>query len=271
MFASGKGNLRSSTVITSIPLRLLSLARDLKRRKAREARGLFTIEGTRAVSELIDSPLRIRGVLREDGYGQNPRERELLSHVDRRGVEMVTVGADDLASVADTEQPQGIVAVAEIPRARMADLADRPMQRWLVLDAVQDPGNLGTNLRTAAAFGVSGVLILPGTVDPWNAKVVRSAMGASFRLPLVPVTMDELGEFLLARGIPLWAADAGGDELEAQAAPARLALAVGNEGAGLSAALLDLAERRVAVPISTEVESLNVAVATGILLYLLRM
>ena len=184
---------------------------------------------------------------------------------------MVVVSAEELRSVADTEQPQGIVAIARVPRSTLGNLpAGSSEQRWLVLDGVQDPGNLGTILRTAAAFGVGGVLALPGTVDAWNAKVVRSTMGASFRMPVVPVDLNELHDFLVAREVVLWATDSAGEDIGAVAAPPRLALAVGNEGQGLSPALLALAERKVAIPITTEVESLNVDVATGILLYVLR-
>jgi TrmH family RNA methyltransferase len=142
--------------------------------------------------------------------------------------------------------------------------------RYLVLDGVQDPGNVGTMLRTAAAFDVAATFALPGTVDLWNAKVVRSAMGALFHRPTLSITWASLAEFLRAHDIPLWGADAAGEPFDGAAAPERVALAVGNEGRGLSPAVRDAAARRIALPITGPVESHNVAVAAGILLYSLR-
>jgi len=135
---------------------------------------------------------------------------------------------------------------------------------------VQDPGNVGTIVRTAAALGASAVVATPGTVDLWNAKVVRSAMGAGFHLPTLASTWDALDAFRRRESLALWGGDAGGTPLHELKPPERLALVVGNEGAGLSADARRLVDRLVALPIAETVESLNVAVATGILLYQLR-
>jgi TrmH family RNA methyltransferase len=180
----------------------------------------------------------------------------------------------DFASAADTESPQGVLAVAAVPERSLAALALPATARLVVLDGIQDPGNAGTILRTAAALGADAVLALPGTVDLWNAKVVRSAMGALFVRPAVSCGWDELDRFRDAHDVALWGADAGGDPVDAvvaqRALPARLALAVGNEGNGLSVELRARADRFVSLPIAADVESLNVAVAAGILLYTLR-
>jgi TrmH family RNA methyltransferase len=139
--------------------------------------------------------------------------------------------------------------------------------RLLVLDAVQDPGNVGTILRTAAALGADATVALPGTVDLWNAKVIRSSMGANFHHHCLHLQLAELEAFLKAENIPLWGADAGGKPIADIVAPSRLALAVGNEGAGLSSSVRERVAQMVSLPISASVESLNVAVAAGILLY----
>jgi TrmH family RNA methyltransferase len=140
----------------------------------------------------------------------------------------------------------------------------------LVLDGVQDPGNVGTILRTAAALGTTATVALPGTVDLWNAKVVRSAMGAQFHHFCLSSTWDELAEFRRERDLALWAAYAAGEPIDAVSAPGRLMLAVGNEGSGLSPRVRQEASALVSLPIAPGVESLNVAVATGILLYEVR-
>jgi len=188
------------------------------------------------------------------------------------------VSEADFATAAETETPQGILAIAEVPRRdwqRLADGLPASAYRILVLDAVQDPGNAGALIRTAAALGAAATVALPGTVDLWNAKVVRSAMGAHFHHPAFASTWAELVAFLDEREAVLWAGDSSGELLDVVLQrradlPPRLALAVGNEGGGLSSLIRERAEKLVALPIAPAVESLNVAVATGILLYELR-
>jgi len=253
-------------------LRLLTLARDLRRRRARDRQGLFVAEGVRAVEELIQSPLRVRGALVDPPrLAATPRGAALRQRLDAAGVELLEVGERDFDSAAETESPQGILAVAEVPRRQLETLLVGPAARIAVLDAIQDPGNVGTILRTAAALGAAATVALPGTVDLWNAKVVRSSMGAHFRHPALPSTWDELDAFRRVRGAALWLADAGGEPLDAAEPPAGpLCLVLGNEGSGASAEARRRADRVVSLPIASTIESLNVAVAAGILLYELR-
>lgn len=249
-------------------MKLLSLARDLKRRKARERQRLFVSEGVRAVEELLRSPLSIRGALVAPQLLDAPRGAALAQLL-RSRVEVQETAATEFASAAETESPQGVIAIAEVPERSFTDLGDSWNGVVLVLDAVQDPGNVGTILRTAAALGAVATVALPGTVDLWNAKVVRSGMGAHFKHPAFSSTWSELDSFRERTGMKVFAADAAGESVSSVKAPPRVALVVGNEGAGLSADALSRADRTVALPLSPGVESLNVAVATGILLYLL--
>jgi TrmH family RNA methyltransferase len=251
-------------------VRLLTLARDLKRRKARERQQLFVSEGVRAVEELLRSPLTVRGALIAPQLRDSPRGASLERSLRDRNVELAEVTSSEFASAAETESPQGVLVIAEVPTRTLDQLSATADLRLLVLDALQDPGNVGTILRTAAALGVTATVALPGTVDLWNAKVVRSAMGAHFRHLALSCTWDELDAFCAARGIPVWAADVGGTMVDREAAPPRLALVVGNEGSGVSDAVRERADRLVAIPIASTVDSLNVAVATGILLHELR-
>lgn len=267
-------------------MKLLTLARDLQRRKAREKHGLFVAEGVRAVEALLASPCQVTGLLVSEATladsaadsAADPttdRVAALVASATRRGLPVVSVDAAAFASAASTESPQGVLAVASIPLQTLV----APVQttaRYLVLDAVQDPGNVGTIVRTAAALGVTATLALPGTVDLWNAKVVRSTMGALFTHPVMPITWEEARAFFDAHGVACWAGDVDGDPLPqavadgARPVPHRVALLVSNEGAGLSPALRDRVDRLVAIPMAAGVESLNVAVATGILLYALQ-
>jgi TrmH family RNA methyltransferase len=200
----------------------------------------------------------------------NPRGAALRDELAARGVDVTEVTRAEFDSAADTDTPQGILAIAAVPARSLDEHGTTPFVRIVVLDAVQDPGNVGTLVRTAAALGASATVALPGTVDLWNTKVVRSAMGAHFHHPALHCTWDELEQFLTRTETSLWGADARGAPLDDTAAPPRLALAVGNEGAGLSPRVRTAAARLVSLPLSPGVESLNVAVATGIFLYELR-
>ena len=251
-------------------MKLLTLARDLQRRKARERLGLFVAEGVRAVEELLRSPLRVHGALLSPALTDAPRGGALRASLAARGIPLEEVGAREFQSAADTESPQGVLAIAEVPTTALDTLHLPEHARLLLLDANQDPGNVGTLLRTAAAFGVVATLALPGTVDLWNAKVVRSAMGALFRHPVFSTTWDALDAFRASHSVELWGADTSGEPPGTHRVPSRLGLVVGNEGSGLTDAARARVTRLVGIPIADDIESLNVAVAAGILLHQLR-
>jgi TrmH family RNA methyltransferase len=248
-------------------MKLLSLARDLQRRKARERQSLFVAEGVRAVEELLASPLRVIGALATAEASANERLARVRASVEGRSIELAVISERDFLSASDTDTPQGILAVAEIPARALPSVTMAERSRVLVLDAIQDPGNVGTILRTAAAFDIAATVAMPGTVDLWNAKVVRSAMGALFSHNALHATWKELDTFLTGNAMVLWGADAAGARLGDRGAPPRLAIAVGNEGSGLTSEARSRVSHTVSIPTAPTVESLNVAVAAGILLH----
>jgi len=264
-------------------MRLLTLARDLRRRRARERQGYFVVEGIRANEELLKSRLEVVGVLMAPQLDGTARGQALRAAWKQRGVATSEVSEREFASAAETESPQGVLSVVTVPTRGVADLNGRARLRLVILDAVQDPGNTGAIIRTAAALGADATIALPGTVDVWNAKVVRSAMGAHFHHLTFHTTWDELRTFLAAEGCELWGSEGsvgsrGSIDLPLPAVrgtdiplsvPAKLALAMGNEGSGLTPMVRDATQRMVRNPINRSVDSLNVAVATGILLYAL--
>lgn len=241
------------------------LVRSLARRKMREREGRFVAEGVRVVEELLDAGLVPELALVTPTLEETERGRRLGQAL--QGPALRRVGSRELARLADTETPQGVLVVARVPHAELSDVGGEGGPA-LVLDGVQDPGNVGTLLRTAVAFGASALVALPGTVDPWNPKVVRATAGLCFRLPVVQTVPEALLSWSRQRGFTLLGADAGGTPVDVVAAPERLALVVGNEGAGLSPEVAGTVAFQVAVPMRTG-ESLNVAVAAGILLYLM--
>ncbi|HYW13224.1 MAG TPA: RNA methyltransferase [Longimicrobium sp.] len=244
-----------------------SLIRSLRQRKARQAEGLFLAEGVRAVEDLLASPLPVRLAVASSSLGDTPRGQALLHLLSTHGVALRETDDRTLAALADTETPQGILAAAPIPAAGLDALRmeDDPAV-LLVLDAVQDPGNFGTLARTAEALGAAGLVALPGTVDPWNPKSVRAAMGSTFRLPVVEAGWDALAPFLRAHGAETLAAVVGGAPL-GDARPLRAALVLGNEGAGVGDETRAHADRAVGIPLRGRAESLNVAAAGAILLH----
>jgi TrmH family RNA methyltransferase len=252
-------------------VRLLTLARDLQRRKARERNQYFVSEGVRAVEELVRAGLDVRGALVSPQLDATPRGERLRAALTAGGIETAEVSEEEFASAAQTDSPQGVLAIAVIPALSLSAVAPTSRCRILALDAVQDPGNVGTMLRTAAALGAAATVALPGTVDLWNAKVVRSAMGSLFSHTATKATWAEFDEWRAAHNVTLWGADAHGEPLPAlvNGAPSRLAIVVGNEGGGLTEPARMRSDRLVGLPIAG-VDSLNVAVAAGVLLYELR-
>ena len=251
-------------------MRLLTLARDLKRRRAREKHQLFVAEGVRSVEELLRSAVKIRGALVAPQLLDAPRGAGLAGALREKNIVVEEVPANVFGSAAETEAPQGVLAIAEVPPHSFSELGVDWSGIVLVLDAVQDPGNVGTILRTAAALGVAATIALPGTVDLWNAKVVRSGMGSHFRHLAFSSTWAELDSFRTDASAAVFVADAAGQAADRTDVPSRIVLIVGNEGAGVSQEARSRADRVVSIPITSDVESLNVAVATGILLYSLR-
>jgi TrmH family RNA methyltransferase len=250
---------------------LQTLIRDLRLRRGRERRGLALAEGVRLIEEALATGIGFRGAAVAPALEGTTRGTALKAALERAAVALTPVTDRELVELADTEHPQGVVAVIEPRRWSLRDVSAGVGAVVLVLDGVQDPGNVGTILRTTFALGGSGVIALKGTAELYSPKVLRGSMGALFRLPAVSADHAEFGEWAAAQGVEVWVADAQGAPVETVAGgPSRrrpVALALGSEGAGVSPALAALAVRRVGIPLLPGAESLNVAVAAGILLH----
>lgn len=228
-------------------------------RRARAVEGLFVVEGARLVNELLQAGLAPELVLYTPDYAEQPAGAAQLANLSG---EMLAVNDAVMKTASDTQTPQGVLAVVPMP-----GLTPPPGNDFLlVVDGLQNPGNLGAILRSAEAAGVPGILLAPGTVDPFNPKVVRGAAGAHFRLPLQLATWDAIREALA--GLTVYLADTDGgafyDRVDWRKPSA---LIVGSEGHGGSSQANTLANVRVSIPMMGGAESLNAAVATGILLF----
>ncbi len=237
--------------------------RDLRTTRARRERGRFAIEGPTLLGEA-----RRSGIALEELYGTAAAFAEhagLVGDLEAAGTAVYEVPERTLARLSDLETPPGLLAVAVTPVTGLADVLARPGP-VLLLCAVSDPGNAGTLVRSAEAFGAAGVLFGRGGADPYAPKVVRAAMGSLFRLAAATVSADEVLAAATETGRPLIAATLEGEPLAGAVLPANAILAVGNERHGV-AGFLPRWDRAVRIEQASTTESLNAAVAGSILLY----
>lgn len=226
--------------------------------------GMFAIEGEHLVEEALQSGIELRTLFLT--------ARQEVPDGMPHGVEVVHLTEEVFASAVETRSPQGIAALIDPPVYELTDVLERQASTLLVIAAgLQDPGNLGTIIRSAEAFGASGVIVTPGTVSAWNQRALRASVGSVFRTPVVALTLDQIAVLQTTHGIRYLAAvgAAGDGVLAAKDADLRqpIALLIGNEGAGLAQEWLDLADQRITIPCPGPVESLNAAVAASLLLY----
>jgi len=249
---------------------LETLIRDLRLRRGRERRGLALAEGIRLVEEALAARVPLRHAAVSPALEATPRGAALKTALAAAGVPLVELDDRALAGLADTEHPQGVIAVFEPPSWSLEKLTPRAGEVVVVLDGVQDPGNVGAIARTALALGATGMIALKGTAELTNPKVVRGAMGALFRFPAVSATDEECLAWAKRLGATFWVTDSTGERPSGQRLTAPVALVLGNEGAGIRPEIEREASRRLSIPLTGGVESLNVAVAAGILLYEVR-
>jgi TrmH family RNA methyltransferase len=233
--------------------------------------GCIALEGQHLLEEALRSGLRVQTVfLRSGSERALSALRELFAtHITNApDPEILELPPDIFLSAVVTESPQGLAALVEAPEFSWPDLLRTANPLVLVCAGIQDPGNLGTLVRSAEAFGAAGVVALPGTVSLWNAKALRASAGSAFRLPLISASADEAFSILRKNGILLLAATVAGGACAAEidlSGPA--ALLVGNEGSGLPEGWIAHADRRISISYPGPVESLNAAIAGSVLLY----
>jgi len=238
----------------------------LKTRSGRDKHEAFVVEGIRVVEEAMNAGVDLKFAVVSPTLADSRRGAALAERLEQHTT-VRAASESELRDIADAETPQGVIAVASIPHVELARLRIAGRGIVLILDAIQDPGNLGTLVRSADAFGVAGVIALPGTVDYWNPKVVRAAAGASFHVPLVSASESQTWEWLTRHSFVICGADMSGNDAGLATPGERIALVVGNEGSGLRKETRSRVAHMLAIPMPGRAESLNVAVAAGILLY----
>jgi TrmH family RNA methyltransferase len=229
------------------------------------ASGLMLIEGVRLAEEALAAGVEIVEAAALTELGETVRGAALAEALARREVPIRGVDRGVLESLSDVESSQGILLIARRPPP--SDDAPPTGALALVLAGVQNPGNVGGLLRTAEGAGVARVFVGEGTADPFAPKALRGAMGSAFRIPLHEVKTAVAVERLRNAGAVVWAAAEGGTRYDAVDWRRPSALVVGNEGAGLPNDVVTACNGRVTVPMAGRVESLNVGVAAGVILF----
>ncbi|MFJ9291390.1 TrmH family RNA methyltransferase [Bacillus halotolerans] len=230
----------------------------LHTKKERTKTNTYLIEGEHLVEEALKSPGAVKEILVKD-------EADISPNLDM-GIQCYVLSEDAFSAVTETETPQRIAAVCYMPEEHLA-----PPKRVLLIDAVQDPGNLGTMIRTADAAGLDAVVLGDGTADAFNGKTLRSAQGSHFHIPVVRRNLQSYVDELKAEGVKVYGtALQNGAPYQDISPSGSFALIVGNEGAGVDAGLLEKTDLNLYVPLYGQAESLNVAIAAAILMYHLR-
>jgi TrmH family RNA methyltransferase len=243
-------------------------ARSLRERKARAASGLFLVEGTFHIGAALEMSAALDYVLYADELLDTPFARGLIGKLNERGIETLETTAEILESLTDKEHQQGLLAVAHQSLGSLSSLIPQPSSLLVAIVAPQDPGNLGSILRTMDAAGAEALVLLDGGVDPYHPSAVRAAMGAHFTRLIAQASFADFAAWARQHGVHVYgsSAHASADYREATyTRPA--ALLLGSEREGLSSSQLAACELVVKMPMHGKVTSLNLSVAAGILLY----
>ena len=224
------------------------------------------MEGLSIIKEAINAKLQIKHTAYTENFIASRNGKELLSYLRHLNLQLISVSEKKMAQISTLTTPPGIIAIAKTPTSNI--LINKAVKTILILEEIQDPGNLGTILRTALGSGCSGVASMKKTVDFYNSKVIRGSMGAIFHIPCESgwdleniKSLRKQGVRIITtvprHGIPYWEANFSG----------HVGFIIGNEAKGVSKEIIDLSDLTVTIPLDSRADSLNVAVAAGILLF----
>ncbi len=255
--------------ITSLDNQIVKMASSLSEKKYRDREGLYILEGPNMIREALENSGKARFIfLKAESTSQEARN--LAENADANGLAVYEVSDSVYEKISQTETPQGILAILEKPkRNRESFLKDCENKNLLVIDRVQDPGNIGTLLRTAEAAGMGGAVVIKGSGDPFSPKAVRAASGATERFPIIfTESASDTVSILKNAGKKVFATAMNGTTVYYKAdLKENAAIVVSNEGNGASQEILDAADEILSIPMEGKTESLNVAIASGIIMF----
>lgn len=256
-------------LITSLSNPKIKQARALRQRKQRDATGLFLVEGLFHIGEALAAQAPIEYLCYAPDLLEGDFARQLIDRARAEGLTCYETIADVLGSVAEKENPQGVIAVVRERRVELAALTPQNFPWGVAIVSPQDPGNVGAILRTIDAVGASGLILLDNGVDPYHPTAVRASLGSIFWYPIVSASFEEWAHWARQQGYHIYGTSAKGSvnyqEVEVYERP--LIVLMGSEREGLSREQAAICPRLVRLPMHGHVSSLNLAVATGVMLY----
>ena len=269
------GNLRQPDLLAMLSKEKLKELAKLKTKKGRKTQGKFLIEGLHLCEEMANSNWETESVLFTSSFRELLGGKKLLQKFQRKNVKTIPVKNEVVKKLSDTVTPQGIIGVVKIKNFSLDKVWPKGFNIILALDAIRDPGNVGTLIRTADAFGIDGVMLSCDSAELYNPKVVRSTMGSIFHLPISDdVDLEKTIPGLKRWNFKIFGTDAKeGEDLDkldyfGPMGPAeKICLLIGSEAKGLNKKLLNLSDAIIRIPTYGKAESLNASVAGGILLY----
>lgn len=255
--------------ITSLSNRHVKSIKLLHRRKYREKNGEFIIEGLRIVEHALDNNVHIGAVYYSDEILATSRGHTLLNRISYNNINLYKVNERVFREISTTDNPQGILGVVKRKYYNIDDIIDKEKLFLIVLDRLQDPGNVGTIIRTADSAGVDGIIVLKGTVDIYNSKTIRSTMGSIFTTPIIHVDYPtNIVSILKSHNIDIVATDLNAKNYYFQMDYSnKNAIIIGNEAEGICQELIEHSNIKVKIPIVGNAESLNASIASGIIMY----
>ncbi|AFS77928.1 tRNA/rRNA methyltransferase SpoU [Gottschalkia acidurici 9a] len=256
-------------IITSSSNSIVKQIKLLHKKRERWNKKSFFIEGIRAVEQSILAKAEIEYIVYSEKLFTNNGGKDLLEEVKKRNYKTYHISDKLFKDIGDTEQPQGILAVVRFKEYELEDILLSESNFLIVLDRVQDPGNMGTIIRTADAFGANGIIVTSGCVDIYNPKTIRSTMGSIFQIPIVH--FDDIKECIMnlkKNNIEIIATSLDTNKYSYDVdLKSDCALVIGNEASGISKDVLDNSDYLIKIPMTGEAESLNAAVASGVVMY----
>lgn len=242
----------------------------LEMRKRRKETGLFLVEGLRSVIEGVELGAQLKYIAYHIETADKPDLKHCVAYCDDCGGLALEVTSEVLAKLSNKDNPQSVIGVFEQRFSRLSDIDTKVAKCWVVLEQVRDPGNLGTIMRTVDAIGADGVILIDQCCDPYSVEAVRATMGSLFSVKLVQTTREDFIKWRAG-----WTGDVIGTTLQTSVdfrevkPKSPVLLMMGNEQAGLSDALREIATTCIRLPMNGRADSLNLSVATGICLYAL--
>jgi len=255
-------------VITSSANEQIKAIRKLRERKYRNENGVFYIEGIRIVLEALEEPGRVKTLLLAPELLQSQAAEAAIQQAVKSGVHLLEVSASVFETFSIKDGPMGLAAVVDQKWEGIEKIQPETMGLWVGLDSVADPGNLGTIMRTMDAVGAEGIFLIDHCTDPHDPSAIRASMGAVFSLRFVKTTTEVFLQWKQQNGIPAYGtSDAASFDYQGVAYPKNMILMMGSERQGLHEMLINNCDHVVSIPMAGKSDSLNLAVATGVMLY----